>query len=30
MTTIEEDKEAIISIVREMAESMSGAQSTRH
>jgi ketosteroid isomerase-like protein len=30
MTTTEQDKEAIISIVREMAESMTGAQSTRH
>ena len=26
----EQDKEAILSIVKEMAESMSGAQSTRH
>ena len=30
MTTTDEDREAIISIVREMAESMTGAQSTRH
>ena len=30
MTATEQDKEAIISIVREMAESMTGAQSTRH
>src|SRR5437870_2870500 len=30
MTTAEQDKAAIISIVREMAESMTGAQSTRH
>ena len=30
MTTTEQDKEAIIAIVREMAESMTGAQSTRH
>ena len=30
MTAAEQDKEAIISIVREMAESMTGAQSTRH
>ena len=30
MTTSEQDKEAIVSIVKEMAESMSGAQSTRH
>jgi hypothetical protein len=30
MTTTEQDKAAIISIVREMAESMTGAQSTRH
>jgi ketosteroid isomerase-like protein len=30
MTTIEHDKEAIIAIVREMAQSMTGAQSTRH
>ena len=30
MATAEEDKDAIISIVREMAESMTGAQSTRH
>src|SRR6476469_2825446 len=30
MTTAEQDKEAIISIVREMAESMTGAQTTRH
>ena len=29
-TTREQDKEAIIAIVREMAESMTGAQSTRH
>ncbi|HEY2475783.1 MAG TPA: nuclear transport factor 2 family protein [Candidatus Cybelea sp.] len=27
---VEEDKDTIISIVREMAESMTGAQSTRH
>jgi ketosteroid isomerase-like protein len=30
MTTSEQDKEAIVSIVKEMTESMSGAQSTRH
>lgn len=30
MTTAEQDKEDIIAIVREMAESMTGAQSTRH
>ena len=30
MTGTEQDKEAIIAIVREMAESMTGAQSTRH
>lgn len=30
MTTSEQDREAIISIVREMSESMTGAQSTRH
>ncbi|HEX4865209.1 MAG TPA: hypothetical protein VFV02_14155, partial [Acidimicrobiales bacterium] len=30
MTTPEQDKESIISIVKEMAESMTGAQSTRH
>ena len=30
MTTSEQDKEAIVSIVKEMAESISGAQSTRH
>ena len=30
MATAEEDKEAIISIVREMAESMTSGQSTRH
>ena len=30
MTTSEQDKETIVSIVNEMAESMSGAQSTRH
>ena len=30
MTTTEQDKEAIISIVREMTESMTGTQSTRH
>ena len=30
MTTTEQDTEAIVSIVREMAESMSGEQSTRH
>ena len=30
MTTSEQDKETIVSIVKEMAESMSGAQSTRH
>ena len=30
MTTTEQDKEAIIAIVREMAASMTGAQSTRH
>jgi len=29
-TTTEQDREAIVSIVHEMAESMSGAQSTRH
>ena len=30
MTTAEQDKEAIVAIVKEMAESMTGAQSTRH
>jgi ketosteroid isomerase-like protein len=30
MTTTEQDRETIVSIVREMAESMTGAQSTRH
>ena len=30
MPTTDQDKQAIISIVREMAESMTGAQSTRH
>ena len=30
MTTTEQDKEAIVAIVREMAESMTGEQSTRH
>ncbi len=30
MTNTEQDREAIVSIVREMAESMSGEQSTRH
>ncbi|MGH7290381.1 MAG: hypothetical protein ACREJT_04175, partial [Myxococcota bacterium] len=30
MTAREQDQEAIIAIVREMAGSMSGAQSTRH
>ncbi|MFZ4892983.1 YybH family protein [Plantibacter sp. Mn2098] len=30
MTETAQDREAIISIVREMAESMTGAQSTRH
>ena len=30
MTTTEQDRDAIVSIVREMAESMSGEQSTRH
>lgn len=30
MTTTEQDKEAIIAIVREMATSMTGAQSTLH
>ena len=30
MTTTEQDEEAITSIVREMASSMTGAQSTRH
>jgi ketosteroid isomerase-like protein len=30
MTTTEQDKEAIIAIVHEMAESMTGAQSTAH
>ncbi|GAA1230562.1 hypothetical protein GCM10009665_21190 [Kitasatospora nipponensis] len=30
MTTTEQDQEAIIAIVREMAASMTGAQSTRH
>ncbi|HEX4864805.1 MAG TPA: hypothetical protein VFV02_12070, partial [Acidimicrobiales bacterium] len=30
MTTTEQDREDIVSIVREMAESMTGAQSTRH
>jgi ketosteroid isomerase-like protein len=30
MTSKEQDREAIVSIVREMAESMTGAQSTRH
>ena len=30
MTTTEQDKEAIVSIVKEMAESMTGAHSTRH
>jgi ketosteroid isomerase-like protein len=30
MTTSQQDKETIVSIVKEMAESMSGAQSTRH
>lgn len=30
MTTAERDKEAIIAIVHEMADPMTGAQSTRH
>ena len=30
MTTAEQDKAAIIAIVQEMADSMTGAQSTRH
>ena len=30
MTTAQQDRETIIAIVREMAESMTGAQSTRH
>ena len=30
VTTTEQDREAIIAIVHEMAESMTGAQSTRH
>jgi len=31
MTTVQDkDREAIIAIVKEMAESMTGAQSTRH
>jgi ketosteroid isomerase-like protein len=30
MTTSEQDRETIVSIVKEMAESMTGAQSTRH
>jgi len=30
MTTTEQDKESILAIVREMAASMTGAQSTRH
>jgi ketosteroid isomerase-like protein len=30
MTTAEQDREAIIAIVQEMADSMTGAQSTRH
>jgi ketosteroid isomerase-like protein len=30
MTTSEKDRETLISIVKEMAESMTGAQSTRH
>jgi ketosteroid isomerase-like protein len=30
MTTSKQDREAIISIVKEMADSMTGAQSTRH
>lgn len=30
MTTTEQDREAIVAIVKEMAESMTGEQSTRH
>jgi len=30
MTNTEQDREAIVSIVKEMSESMTGAQSTKH